>query len=143
MNAGCVRWNCGEYSTVHAIRYASSGVRAPLPSSAALVGGVRGHAVIAARRRRREHQSRDTLGMVDDQMLRDEPAHGGAEHRGGLDIGGIKNGDGVERHVRQRDRATVAGVAEPAGIERDHTMPAAQVRRDRIEDACSAPQVPG
>jgi 16S rRNA (uracil1498-N3)-methyltransferase len=113
----------------------------PFPKEGCPVSWIRGFAMATAGGRRREHQPCNTLGMIDDKVLRDQSAHRCAEHRGGLDIDRIEHDDGVQRHVRHGDVAAAAGLAKSARIERDHAMAKAQLRRDGIEDraACAEP----
>ena len=87
----------------------------PLAEQRRPVGGIGVHTVITARRRRGEDKSPDPVRMIDDQVLRDEAAHRCAEHRRRSDLGGIEDGHGVTRHVRQRDSATVPDSPMPRG----------------------------
>lgn len=104
------------------------------------MGGIRGLAMAAAGRRRRQHQARNTLGMIDDKVLRDPSTHRCPEYRSGRGAGGIEHGNSIARHVRHGDVAPAARIAEPARIERDHPMVAAQVGRQRVEDRASRAQ---
>ena len=133
MNSGCARWNCGEYRTVHAILYASSGVLRTLAQERRLILRPGVDAGVSARRRRSEDEVGDARRMIDDHVLRHQATHRGAEHRGGRNLRGVEHRDHVERHRRQRRVARTLGLADASRIEGDHAVRSRQVGEDRGE----------
>lgn len=90
-------------------------------------------AAVSAGRRRREDEVRDTAGMVDHQVLRDQAAHRCAEHRGRKRARSVQDRDGIERHPRQGQGAAAFGLANAARVVGDDAMVPGQVSDDRME----------
>jgi 16S rRNA (uracil1498-N3)-methyltransferase len=90
-------------------------------------------AVVAPWSGGRKDEIGDASRMVDHQVLRDQAAHRGTEHRGGGDTGGVEHHDRVERHRRHRRVGAALRVADSARVEGDHPVGPRKVGHDRIE----------
>jgi 16S rRNA (uracil1498-N3)-methyltransferase len=98
-----------------------------------LVGGVGIDARVTARRGGGEDEVRDALGMVDDEVLRHQPAHRCAQHRRGGDGRRVEHRDGVECHRGQGGIAAALRFADSLRVEGDHPVCPGEVGKDRIE----------
>lgn len=83
-----------------------------------------------------QDQTPDKLGVIDGQLLRDDPAHRCTENVNGAFGRAGDDGSGVGSQSRHDERQRSAlGAADAAGIERDHVVLPTQRGRKRIEDA--------
>ncbi len=89
--------------------------------------------VVTAGGGRREHEVGNAGRVVDDEVLRDETAHRGAEHRPGLNLGGVEHRDRIERHGRHGHVPAVPGFTDSSGVVGDHPVMGDEVTEDRLE----------
>ena len=108
-----------------------------------LVLGLGVDAVVASRRGGGEDEVVDAIGVIDDQVLRDQTAHRGTEHRGGADTGCVEDRDRIECHRRQRRVAAALRLADSAWVEGDHAMVPREVGNDRVERRAARRRGPG